>query len=88
MNKDKLNFLKKHEHFFWYLHKDKLHNLSDDVIVEFIFNHGDWNAIKELCQIIGFQKLKEIYTNLQGRKKNNYIPEMYFLLKGLVERYA
>ena len=81
-------FIHKNAHLFWYTPADALNDLSDDVVVEFIFNYGDWDSLKELCSIIGFQKLKQVYENIQGRKKGNYFPEAYNYLKVLVERYA
>ena len=81
-------FIEKNKHLFWYMPKDSLNNISDDVLTEFIFNYGDWEDVKLLCKIIGFDKLKVVYTNIKGRRVGNYFPETYNLLKLIVERYA
>ena len=81
-------FIEKNKDLFWYIDKTKLQDISDATLVEFIFNYGDWEDIKELCHIIGFPKLKEVYNNIHGRQVGNYFPEMYTLLGALVKRYA
>jgi hypothetical protein len=57
-------------------------------LVEFIFNYGTWEDVKELVKIIGFQELKVVYNGITGRKIGNYIPEMYSLLERIVIKYA
>jgi hypothetical protein len=81
-------FIEKHASLFWYLPKNSVRNIDDEILVEFIFNYGSWESVKELCKVIGFQKLKEVYDHIHGRKKGNYIPEMYNLLGLLVKKYA
>ncbi len=81
-------FIEKNAHLFWYMPKDAIKKIDDDVLVEFIFNYGTWEDVKELCKIIGFQKLKEVYQNIEGKKTGNYFPEPYNYLKLLVEKYA
>jgi len=81
-------FIEKNAHLFWYMPKEAIRKIDDEVLVEFIFNYGSWDDVKELCKVIGFQKLKEVYQNIKGRKIGNYIPEMYNLLGLLVKKYA
>lgn len=33
-------FIKKNKHLFWYINPEKLPNISNDILVEFIFNYG------------------------------------------------
>jgi hypothetical protein len=81
-------FIEKNAVLFWYMPKESLQRIDDEVLVEFIFNYGDWESVKELCRIIGFPKLKQVYQKIEGRKIGNYIPEMYNLLGLLVNKYA
>jgi hypothetical protein len=57
-------------------------------LVEFIFNYREWEDIKDLVKILGFDELKRVFQNIKGRQKGNYIPEMYDLLKRIVSQYA
>jgi hypothetical protein len=81
-------FIEKNKHLFWYIRKDKLQDINNDVLVEFIFNYGQWEDIKELIKIIGFQELKRVFNDIQDRRVGNYFPEMYELLNRIVLKYA
>jgi hypothetical protein len=77
-------FLEKNKHLLWYIKPEKIDAISNDVLVEFIFNYGTWEDVKELIKIIGYPELKRVFENIQGRQVDNYIPEMYDLLKRIV----
>jgi hypothetical protein len=81
-------FIEKNKHLFWYIKKDKIQDIGNEVLVEFIFNYGTWDDVKELIKIIGFQELKRVYDGITDRKIGNYMPEMYSLLERIVYKYA
>ena len=86
MTRDK--FIAKNAHLFWYIKKEAIPNISNEVLVEFIFNYGTWDDVKELIKIIGFQELKRVYDDVTNRKVGNYIPEMLDLMSRITNRYA
>jgi adenylate cyclase class IV len=51
------DFIEKHKHFFGYHNKQKLTHMNDAVLVEFILNYRDLNAVKELIAALGFEKV-------------------------------
>jgi hypothetical protein len=81
-------FIDKNKHLFWYIKKEAIPNISNDVLVEFIFNYGTWEDVKELIKIIGFQELKQVYENITDRRIGNYIPEMLDLMGRITHKYA
>lgn len=81
-------FIEKNKHLFWYIKPDKIKDISNDVLVEFIFNYGTWDDVKQLIQIIGYPELKRVYENISDRQVGNYIPEMYDFLNRIITRYA
>jgi hypothetical protein len=81
-------FIEKNKHLFWYIKKEAIPNVSNDVLVEFIFNYGTWDDVKELIKIIGFQELKQVYENITDRRIGNYIPEMLDLMGRITHKYA
>lgn len=81
-------FIEKNKHLFWYIKPEKLPTISNDVLVEFIFNYGQWEDIKTLIKIIGFKELKIVFDNIQGRNVGNYLPEMYDLLNRIVLKHV
>jgi len=81
-------FIEKNAHLFWYIKKEAIPKISNDVLVEFIFNYGTWDDVKELIKIIGFQELKRVYENVTERRIGNYLPEMLDLMGRITHRYA
>ncbi len=81
-------FINKNAHLFWYIKKDAIPKIGNEVLVEFIFNYGTWEDVKELIKIIGFQELKKVYLSITDRKIGNYIPEIYNWLGLIVKKYA
>jgi len=85
------SFIRKHSDLFWYIPEDKKEHISQDVLVEFILNYGDMEAVKELFSILGIDvAAKHFYNsiNLSERRKGNYheLTLNYFTL--LFNRYA
>ena len=63
-------------HLFWYIRKDKLHQISDEVLVEFLLNYGDFPQIADMIKIVGEQKVATIVENniikVKEHKRQNY----------------
>ncbi|MFY8188429.1 MAG: hypothetical protein ACOVLC_10780 [Flavobacterium sp.] len=81
-------FIEKNKHLFWYIKKEAIPNISNEVLVEFIFNYGTWDDVKELIKIIGFQELKRVYETITDRQAGNYLPEMLDLMERITTKYA
>jgi hypothetical protein len=81
-------FIEKNKHLFWYIKKEAIPNISNEVLVEFVFNYGTWEDLKELVKIIGFQELKRVYDEVTDRKIGNYHPEVLNYLGLIVKKYA
>ena len=81
-------FITKNSHLFWYIKKEAIPNISNEVLVEFIFNYGTWQDVKDLIKIIGFQELKRVYEDVTDRKVGNYLPEMLSLMGRITDKYA
>jgi len=84
-------FIRKHIHLFWYIPEEKKEDISHEVLVEFILNYGDMDAVRELLSILGTDKVADIFfksIKLSERRKNNYqeLTLNYFTL--LFNRYA
>lgn len=81
-------FINKNAHLFWYIKKEAIPKIGNEVLVEFVFNYGTWEDVKELIKIIGFQELKKVYDGITDRKIGNYIPEMLDLMGRITRKYA
>lgn len=81
-------FIAKNAHLFWYIKKDAIPKIGNEVLVEFIFNYGTWQDVKDLIKIIGYAELKRVYEDITDRKIGNYIPEMLDLMGRITYKYA
>ena len=93
--KTREQFIDENAVLFWYIRKDKLHALSDEVLVEFILNYADLPQIRELIKIVGEKKVAEIVEKniikVKENKRQNYRLSVlnlfgkYFESKGLLK---
>ena len=81
-------FIEKNAHLFWYIKKEAIPNIGNEVLVEFIFNYGTWQDVKDLIKIIGHKELKRVYDEITDRKIGNYLPEMLDLMERITLKYA
>lgn len=81
-------FITKNAHLFWYIKKEAIPKIGNEVLVEFIFNYGTWQDVKDLIKIIGYDELKRVYEDITDRKIGNYIPEMLDLMGRITHKYA
>lgn len=81
-------FIREHSNLFWYTPEDKKEEISYELLVETIMNYGDLQSVKQLITIIGPDRLAEVFSGLEGRKKLNYYPEIYHFFSLLVNKYA
>lgn len=66
-----------HSEYFWI-----------EVLVDFIFNYGTWQDVKDLIKIISHPELKGVYDDIIDRKIGNYMPEIYNYLGLITQKYT
>jgi hypothetical protein len=84
-------FINQHRNLFWYTPEDKKEQISSEFLVETILNYGDKDAVIQLLNIMGINKVAEIFfnsINRSKRRRGNYheITENYFT--HVFKRYA
>lgn len=95
MMKTREQLIDENAHLFWYIRKDKLHQISDEVLVEFLLNYGDLPQIADMIKIVGEQKVATIVENniikVKQQQRQNYFKStlnlfgLYFESKGLLK---
>jgi len=93
--KTRTQFIDENAHLFWYIRKDKLHAITDEVLVEFILSYADLPQIKDLIDIVGEKKVAKIVENniikVKKHQRQNYFTStlnlfgQYFASKGLLK---
>ena len=84
-------FIKENSHLFWYTPEDKKAEISHEFLVETILNYGDLESVIKLFNLLGKNKVAEIFfnsINLSQRRRGNYheIIINYFTL--VFKKYA
>lgn len=82
------SFIRRHIHLFWYTPKDKIEEVSDQLILEQLLNYAEMKVINEYIDIVGFSKACEIFFSLKGRQKQNIYPEIYHLFDAYFKQNA
>ncbi len=68
-------FIREHSSLFWYTPEDKKEEISNDFLVESILNYGDIPAVLKLFNLLGINKVAEIFfksINSGDRRRGNY----------------
>jgi len=76
---------------FWYSPADKGETVSDELLVEHILNYGTMDDVRELFQVMGLQRVAEVFfrsVNMSERRKNNYTPVSLNYFNLLFNLYA
>lgn len=82
-------FLQEQRDIFWHHRKDRLHELSDDAIVEQVLNYGDYAAVKNLLAIWGTDHVAEVFQrNTAPGRRVNYFPEVRQFFNLYFKRHA
>lgn len=79
-NKSLIDIIKKKPYLFWYV--KNIDNLSEESIVEAILNKGSFDDFLKLVDVLGMEKVGEIFYNQISIKRKNYNrkTENYFKL--------
>ena len=67
--------IRKYSHLFWYIPDDKKEEIDNEVLVEFILNYGDMDAVKDLFRVLGVKETARVFfdsVNKSERRKGNY----------------
>jgi hypothetical protein len=62
-------------HLLWYIPADKKQDISEQVLLETIFNYGDMHAVRQLLSILGVKYASELFFGLlqqSSRRKGNF----------------
>ncbi len=84
-------YIRENSHLFWYIPEDKKEEIGTEFLVETILNYGDKDAVIQLFDLLGINKVAQVFfnsINLSDRRKGNYheITVNYFTL--LFKKYA
>lgn len=84
-------FIRENSALFWYIPENKKEDVNHELLVETILNYGDMNAVLKLFNLLGINKVAEIFNHsihLSERRKGNYHELIINYFSLLFKRYA
>ena len=75
-------FIRENSSLFWYIKEDAKEDISLHFLIETILNYGDEESVSRLFNLVGIDKVAEIFYSQTNRKRINYFPQVvnYFNL--------
>lgn len=83
--------IRQNSDLFWYVPEDKKESISEEMLLETIFNYGDLNAVKQLLNLWGINQTAnrfEKLVNESDRKKGNFHELTLNFFKEFFKRHA
>ena len=81
-------YIKQHASLFWYTPEAKKEEISDSLLVETILNYGTMDDVKALFDLMGMEKVADVFFSAKGRQKLNYFPQIYNFFTLVFNRYV
>ena len=81
-------YIKQHASLFWYTPEAKKSEISDSLLVETILNYGTMEDVKALFDLMGIEKVADVFFSAKGRQKMNYFPQIYNYFTLVFNRYV
>jgi hypothetical protein len=70
------DFINKNKHLFWWTPENQKKNISTESLVENVLNHGDEYNISQLFELIGIDKVANIFFKQIRANRSNYYPQV------------
>ena len=81
-------FIKENSSLFWYIKEEEKQNITIEFLIETILNFGDEKSVKKLFDLVGINKVAEIFYKQTSRKRINYFPQVVNFFKLYFKRHA
>ena len=81
-------YIRERGDLFWYSPEDKGETVSDELLVEHILNYGTMEDVRELFNVMGLQRVAEVFRGMTGRKALNFFPEIWNFFNLFFMRHA
>jgi hypothetical protein len=80
--------IEQQKHLFWWVPENKLTQLSIEAVVEAVLNNGNEKAVRHLFDILGVEKVAEIFYRQISGKRINYRPRTVHFFRSYFKRHA
>ena len=80
--------IEQQKHLFWWVPENKLAHLSIAAVVEAVLNNGNEKAVRHLFDILGVEKVAELFYRQTSGKRTNYRPRTVHFFRSYFQRHA
>jgi hypothetical protein len=80
--------VKDNRSLFWSVGEEKLQDLDEPAVVETILNLGNIRDLKKLFEILGTEKVADIFYFQLSQKRNNYYPQVSYFFDKYFRRHV
>ena len=81
-------FIRENSNLFWYIKEEEKENINISFLVETILNYGDEKSVKKLFELVGLNKVAEIFYKQTSGKRINYFPQVINFFTLYFNRHA
>ena len=77
MNPPKIKeFIRENSSLFWWIKEEEKENISIEFLVETILNYGNEKNIKKLFDLVGIDRVADIFYKQTSCRRVNYFPQV------------
>ncbi len=81
-------FIKENSALFWYIKEEDKENINLNLLVETILHYGNEKSVKTLFNLVGLQKVAEIFYKQTSGRRVNYPPRTVHFFDLYFKRHA
>ena len=80
--------VKENRPLFWSVGETNLKDLSELSVVEAILNYGNLDSVRKLFELLGTEKVADIFYWRQSQKRSNYHPQVAHFFDAYFKRHV
>jgi len=81
-------FIREHSSLFWYIAPEAKEKISLESLVEHILSWGNGDSVRRLFELLGTEKVAEIFYKQTSRKRINYKRRTMHFFKLYFDRHV
>jgi len=82
------SIIEQQKHLFWWVPENNLAHLSANVVVEAVLSNCNEKAVRHLFDILGVEKVAELFYRQTTGKRTNYQPRTVHFFRIYFQRHA
>ena len=81
-------FIQENSSLFWWIKTEEKINISINALVEAVLNYGNEKSVKRLFDLVGIEKVADIFYRQISGKRSNYHKRTKHFFKIYFKRHA